>query len=269
MKLKVNQKSQAKADMPVITMPQDHVSPDYVDTQGEPQSVTAMVDGICEAEEIDRGIRDTINGIRVSILAMGLGLAKIKSQGLYKDLGFQSMARYIQRLCDDTKMDHSSIYNWLYIGEAYIKYQNDLEQIGFNDSDGPTKLPYLERALVTNEKQNVFDNIKKMTLRDFIAFAKTKEGANVPSGNDKPVATERGNSFFIDGNLAIIVSKKLGRRTSSYFKKVIRVACKALEEGEVIQPVRLHDRREARREARRFAPAAERLKMKLRKKTST
>ena len=31
------------------------------------------------AVEIDNGIRDTIKGIRISILAMGLGLANIKT----------------------------------------------------------------------------------------------------------------------------------------------------------------------------------------------
>ena len=34
----------------------------------------------------------------LSILAMGLGLAKIKSQGLYADLKCRSMAEYIERL---------------------------------------------------------------------------------------------------------------------------------------------------------------------------
>jgi len=39
------------------------------------------------AAEIDRGIRETIKGIRLSILAMGVGLANMKIKDLYKDLG--------------------------------------------------------------------------------------------------------------------------------------------------------------------------------------
>ena len=35
-----------------------------------------------EAGDIDRGIRDSIRGIRLSILAMGIGLAKIKMKSL-------------------------------------------------------------------------------------------------------------------------------------------------------------------------------------------
>ena len=213
------------------------------------------------ASEIDRGIRDTINGIRASILAMGMGLARIKAEGLYRELNCRSMMEYIDRLCDDTKMYRGSIYNWLYIGEAYIKYRKDLEQVGFSDSDGPSKLPYIDRALEVNQKQEVFDNIKNMSVRDFVSFAKIKKEAAVgASPGDKPVFTVRGNNFYLDGNLAVIVSKKLEQKTSAYLKKVINAACKALEEGEVILPVRLR----SMREARLFADTVERLKTQMR-----
>jgi hypothetical protein len=46
-----------------------------------------------DAAEIDSGIRETIKGVRLSILAMGIGLATIKAQGLYIDLKYHSMAR--------------------------------------------------------------------------------------------------------------------------------------------------------------------------------
>lgn len=215
-----------------------------------------------DAVEIDRGIRETIKGIRFSNMVIGLALAKIKLRKFYTDLGFKTMPQYLHRLCDDLKMDKSSIYNWLYIGEAYIKHQSELEQVDFNEHDGPTKLPYLERALKTNEKQIVFKNIKNMSLREFISFAKAKEETAISPGDDKPVVTVRGNNIYVDGVLAIIISKKLEKRTSAYFKKVLRVACTALEEGEVIQPVQLHNSREAKR----FAYAAERLKMRMRAK---
>jgi len=225
-----------------------------------------------DASEIDRGIRDAINGIRISILAMGLGLAKIKTGGLYRNLNCRSMYDYIELLSAETKMYRGSIYNWLYIGEAYMKYRYDLEQVGFDDSDGPSKLPFLDRALEGNQKQEVFSNIKNMSVREFVKYSKTGREMVIPgaTGDDPsagnaaglPVITERGNNFYIDDNLAVVVSKKLGRGTSSYLKKVIRVACEALKEGEVIQPIRLRDLKEARR----FSIAAERLKIRMRTK---
>jgi len=210
-----------------------------------------------DAVEIDNGIRDTIKGIRLSILAMGLGLAKIKSKSLFKGLNCRSMAEYIERLCNDTKMERSAVFNWLHIGEAYIKYKSDLEQIGFCDSDGPTKLPYLDRALAVRPKQEVFDNIRNMSLREFIGYSR---GEAVEPFEDAPLVSIRGNIVYINGQLAIILSKNPGKRITAYFKKVIQVACEALEAGEVVLPVRLH----SMREARRLTPVIERLKLEMR-----
>jgi hypothetical protein len=222
-----------------------------------------MTTEICEvcgdAMDIDRGIRETIKGIRLSILAMGLGLAKIKEHCLYRELGFSSMAQYIQKLCDDTKMNQSSVFNWLYVGEAYQKYRNDLEQIDFNDSDGPTKLPYLERALGIYQKQEVFDKLKNLSVREFAAFSKGSAEKEAVA----PYVTVRGNRVYVDGIPAVKINRRLGRRAFAYFKKVISIAGKAMEEGEIITLVRLRDRDEALR----YEQASRRLIEKLRKNT--
>ena len=47
------------------------------------------------AADIDQGIKETIKGIRLSILAMGICLARIKEKGLYVDLDFRSMNKYV------------------------------------------------------------------------------------------------------------------------------------------------------------------------------
>ena len=211
------------------------------------------------AVEIDNGIRDTIKGIRLSILAMGAGLARIKSKGLYRDLKCRSMTEYIDRLGDDCNMESSGIFNWLQIGEAYLKYRSELESVGFCESDGPTKLPYLDRALAIREKQEVFDNIKKMSVREFHSFSK---GEPAGPGTDAPFVSIRGNTVFIDGKQAIILCQNMGKRNLAYFKKVINAACEALEEGGVILLVPLNDMKEARR----LGPAFERLKAKMRMK---
>jgi len=196
------------------------------------------------AAEIDTGIRETIKGVRVSILAMGMGLAKIKEKGLYIDLNCGSMNQYVDKLCDETKMDRSSIFNWLSIGEAYLKYRNDLEKIGFSENDGPTKLPYIERALEANKKHEVFKNIKDMSVREFKTFSK----GDTEDGDEKTAKiTVRDNEVYIGKTLAIQISDKLDARTRTYFKKIILMAGKAMQQGEVILPVRLYDMDELRR----------------------
>jgi hypothetical protein len=62
---------------------------------------------------------------------------------------------YLEKLCDDMKIERSTAHNWLYIREAYIKYRRELDRIEFSDSDSPTKLPYVDRALEIHEKKSV------------------------------------------------------------------------------------------------------------------
>ena len=211
-----------------------------------------------DASEIDNGIRETIKGIRVSILAMGLGLAKIKAKGLYVDLDCVSMYQYIQRLCDETKMDMGSIYNWISIGEAYIKYKNDLEKIGFSDTDGPTKLPYIARALEANRKNVVFKNVKDMSVREFKVFSRGDTEEDEEEKSKK--ITVRDNDVYIGKTLAIQISDKLDTKTRNYFKKYILIAGEALQRGEVILPVQLYDMDELKR----FERSLKRLRNKLR-----
>lgn len=195
------------------------------------------------AEEIDKGIKDTIKGIRLSILAMGIGLARIKEKGLYIDLNFRSMNKYIEQLSVENKMERSSIFKWLHIGEAYLKYRNDLDKIGFSDSDGPTKLPYIDRALETNRKNEVFKHIKEMSVREFRNFSK----GEADDGEEKSARiTVKDDEVYIGKTPAIQISDKLDARTRAYFKKIILIAGKAMQEGEVILPVRLYDMDELR-----------------------
>jgi hypothetical protein len=159
-----------------------------------------------DAAEIDRGKRETIKGIRLSILGMGIGLANIEAKSLYEDLGFQKMSQYIQRFCNDTKMDRSSVYAWLHIGESYLKYQTELKQIDFNDNDGPTKLPFLDRALEENQKQEVFGNIKSMSVREFAIFSKGLSGKD---RFDSHFIIIKNHNVYVDGLLAVKINKKL------------------------------------------------------------
>lgn len=195
------------------------------------------------ALDIDRGIRETILGIRLSILAMGLGLANMKAKGLYKDLGFKTMAAYIKKLGDETQMDRRGVSNWLYIGEAYQKYRKDLEKIAFNDSDGPTKLPYLDRALETNQKTTVFSNIKKMSVRDFAKFSKgTGNGIN-----EKQFVSIKDDEVYINGILAVKINKKLNKTAYNHFRKINLAAGKAMSNRETLCMVRLNGMEEVRR----------------------
>ena len=210
-------------------------------------------------EEIDRGIRDTIKGVRLSILTMGLALARIKLEGLFRKLRFRSMSAYVDRLCEEMQMDRSNIYNWLSIGEAYLKHQSELELIGFSDQDGPTKLPYLDRALTVGDRDEVFTNLKNMSQREFTNFAKS--GNNESSAN-APFLEIRGNTFYLKGQKAIIVNKNLGVKHTDLLTETVRIVCRAMERGGTVVAVHLRNSKEARR----FSIEAERIRAKIQRR---
>jgi hypothetical protein len=222
-----------------------HISLDYV--------------GSDDAAEIDQGIRETITGVRLSILAVGIGLAKIKARGLYIDLHHHSMAKYIESLCDEFQMERSGLHNWLYIGEAFLKYRKDLEKVGFSDADGPTKLPYVDRALELYQKKDVFRAVKDMSLRQFISFSK---GEEAPASTEESVIRVKGNQVYIGDRLAVTLDEDLDPKTKAYLAGINVQAGQALEAGEVLYTTRLYDPGELRR----FEKAAEKLKKELRGK---
>jgi hypothetical protein len=231
--------------MPEKKLPSGHFSLDYVNSD--------------DAGEIDAGIRETIKGVRLSILAIGIGLAKIKARGLYIDLKYHSMAKYLESLCDEFQMERSGLHNWLYIGETYLKYRKELDKIGFSDEDGPTTLPYVDRALAIYQKKDVVRAVKDMSLRQFISFSRGEEASPIM---EESAIRVKGNHVYIGDRLAVTLDEGLDPKTRGYLEGVIVEAGEALEAGEVILPVRLYDMDELRR----FERGAEKLKKELRRK---
>ena len=210
-----------------------------------------------DAKEIDTGIRETIKGVRLSILVMGLALAKLKDDELFIDLQYHSMNDYLEKLCDDMQIEKTTVYNWLHIGETYLRYRKDLEKIKFTDEDGPTKLLLVEKALEYHDKKEVLRNLKEMSYRVFKDFSR---------GEEAPIALSKikviGNKIYIGKELAVTLAEKLDPKTKGYLEKITVQAGEALEAGEVLFTTRLYDMDELRRFERR----AEKLKKELRGK---
>jgi hypothetical protein len=169
------------------------------------------------------------------------------------------MAKYIESLCDEFQMERSGLHNWLYIGEAFLKYRKDLEKVGFTDQDGPTKLPYVDRALALYQKKDVFRAVKDMSLRQFVSFSR---GEEAPAAAEESVIRVKGNHVYIGDRLAVTLDEGLDPKTRAYFEGVITEAGEALEAREMLYVTRLYDRDELRR----FERAAEKLKKELRGK---
>jgi ADP-dependent phosphofructokinase/glucokinase len=188
---------------------------------------------------------------------MGIGLAKLKEQSLFIDLNYHSMNDYLEKLCDDMNIERSTAHNWLYIGEAYVKYRRELERIEFSDADGPTKLPYVDRALELYKKREVFKNIKGMSLRAFMEYSRGKKAA-------APLSKIRvaGNKVFIGKKLTVTFADELDHKTRKYLTDINVQVGEALQAGEVLYATRLYDMEELRR----FERGAEKMKKEMRVK---
>lgn len=197
------------------------------------------------ASEVDAGIKETMKGVKLSILYMGIALYRVNVAGYYMDLGFRRFGEYIDHLVEDTGMSRANLYNWTYIGEAYVTHRAELERIGFNDDDGPTKLPYLGRALENHTKQQVYKNIINMSKREFAEWALASKTAiqaqqykNVGIKNDQVFAGEDPLVFF---------ATNLSSDDRRYYERVILEAARARENNEIIRAYRFYDEAEARR----------------------
>ena len=212
-----------------------------------------------EAGAVDRDIKDAIERVQVSIMSASLSLERVKNLELYRDLGHKSMSAYINHLCAETKMERSSIYTWLSIGEVIKKHKSELENVNFTDKDGPSKLTYLEKALDLKPKEEVFDKIKNMSKREFIAYIKS---AKIESMGEVPFVEVRGNVVYIEGVRAIIINKDIGKKYSYMIMEMVRIVCNALNKGGVVTAV--HHR--TWKESAEYAEMAEKLRDKIQRK---
>ena len=193
--------------------------------------------------EIDTGIREAIRGFKLSIMAMGIALYRVDVSGLFIDLGFKKFGEYVDHLADDTGMARTSLYNWEYIGQAYITHRSDLDRIGFSDDDGPTKLPFLDRALEHFSKREVFRNIKDMSKREFEEWSR---GAPLKKKKYKTIKI-KGSQIFVGNSSLVSFAEGVSPADRRYYEALLLEGAKAIEKNEYAKVYRFYDETEARR----------------------
>ena len=197
-----------------------------------------------DAAEVDTGIREAIRGVKLSITAMGIALYRIDVSGLFIDLGYRKFGEYIDKLAEDTGMARTSLYNWEYIGEAYVTHRADLDRIGFSDDDGPTKLPFLGRALENHPKREVFKNIKDMSKREFEEWS--REPPNKIAKKYRNVKI-KGTRVFVGNAPIISFAEKISPRDRKYYEGLIMEGARAIAQNEYAKVYLFYDEAEARR----------------------
>jgi len=196
-----------------------------------------------DASVVDAGIKETIRGVKISIMAMGIALYRVDVSELFVDLGFKKFGEYIDHLSNVTGMARTSLYNWAYIGEAYIKHRADLDRIGFSDDDGPTKLPFLVRALEHHPKREVFKNIKDMSLREFEKWSKDQLK---PDKKYKSVLI-KGSQLFVGNTPIVSFDDSLSPKDRRYYEGLLLEGAIAVKKNEYAKVYRFYDEAEARK----------------------
>ena len=182
------------------------VSLDYIDSE--------------ELYEIEKGIRETLDGITLSKAALCKALANIDRKRLYTQAGAESFLEYLE--LERLPVNYKTAKEYAKIGGMLIRHSEDLENIAFREEDGLKKLVYLDKALANHgeHREEVFDKVKHSSLREFQRFAREGEEDDVPARADAETITESGKSYidlFVDGS---IIRKRTGLNTD---REVIRV----------------------------------------------
>jgi len=193
------------------------------------------------AEELDKGVRETIQGMKMSILATGVALYRIQAAEYFADLGYKRFGLYVDKLANDMSMTRANIYNWVYIGEAYIKNRTELEKVGFNNEDGPTKLPFLGMALENHPKKEVFRNIKDMPKREFEEWAR---GLSEKTAKRYKNVRVQGNQVFLGNKPLAVFSDGMAPDDRHYYERLLLEAAEAKADNEVIGVYRFYDEQE-------------------------
>jgi hypothetical protein len=192
---------------------------------------------------LDNGIRETMRGMNLSAMAVSKALYRIYASGYYIELGYKSMGAYIDKLVAETGYSRAVFYRWIDTGGVAIKYRNELERIAFSDHDGPSKLPYIPKALEHHPKREVFKNAKEMSVRNFEAYAKW-EKQSAPAISYENIEIKNG-SVYAGGEPLIDPAAPLMPEDKRYIESLLVRAVQAKADRQYLRGYLFYDEKEA------------------------
>jgi hypothetical protein len=140
-------------------------------------------------QEIERGIRHTIQGVVLSKAAVCKSLANIDRKKLYRQAGADNFMQYLEE--ERIPIKYKTAKEYAKIGDVLIRHEEELDTVDFTEEDGLKKLMYLDRALEQTEedREQVYQKVKEYSLRDFKQFAlhTVHGGEDETTGIDKTV----------------------------------------------------------------------------------
>ena len=216
-----------------------------------------------KAQGIDKKIRSLLETKSQNNLPISLYLAEMYRDSMYEKLGFKSMKDYMLLLAEDMGIKSARVFGWFNIGKIYLSYQDDLNEAGFAEEHGLSKLRLLKKALEKHEKEDVYRKLLSLSYGDFLNYI--KDINKTPLGS--PIKDEKnpepmGAVFSLNGKTAITINGEIDQEVFSYLVRICRLAIRAIRRGEKIYYVRVKNREEFDR----FESAFKKLIKQLRRK---
>ena len=117
--------------------------------------------------EIEGKLNSNLKINHASKIMICIALSQIKNRGLYKQSGATSFKSYLKM--HRIPINYSTALDYSIIGDNYLKYEEELRQVSYNEKDGLKKLLFLHKALTTtqHEPADIFRKVKQMSLREF------------------------------------------------------------------------------------------------------
>lgn len=145
-------------------------------SQGKPVDLTPAPEvslnyaGSDDLKTIERGIRETVRGQVLSVMAICKALHRIQAEELYRQAGLSTFGEYLDSRRIPVPKSTGSEY--AKIGKALTEHADQLSRVDFTEADGLKKLLFLDQAIQNGGEKDALVRLGKDSFRDFRAFAK-------------------------------------------------------------------------------------------------
>jgi hypothetical protein len=161
-------------------------------------------------EEVEEGIRETVQGVVYSKVALCSSLANIVNKKLYLQAGAHNFFEYLKM--ERLPIKYKTAKEYAKIGDVLQRHSHELDKINFQEEDGLKKLIYLDKALTSHdtERSVVFHRMKEDSLRDFQRFAankKDEKNNNEENGNTATIEEENAPPYFSVSGRSVVLTR--------------------------------------------------------------
>jgi len=154
---------------------------------------------------------------------------------------------YIISAEDRLNLPRQTISDYKRIGEAYIEYRHELEEIGFQEEGNLHKLRFLKLALKRHNKEKVFSMLTEAPFRKFKQLAYEPEEIEPEMEDDyNPEIKITESEILIDGKNILHLDPGLNPKVREEIAKYLRTIFRIRESGNEPVIVAAYDESEKR-----------------------